>query len=121
MNNKQKEVIEGCLLGDGCVYIPHKNAVFQYATVEREHLNFVKKLLEERNINFNTSTYEGYRTHYSLTTTVYSDLTKMRKEWYVEKEKGKKRIIPEDLEGVFLMKKDKSEAVRNMVNAVRNL
>lgn len=49
LTEKQKEVLDGALLGDGCLYLHTngKNAQFTYLSKSREHVEYVGKYFQE--------------------------------------------------------------------------
>lgn len=92
ITKEQKEVIEGCLLGDGYLFIQKKgkNSIFIYETVKKSHIEFIKKILDDVGLE-----YKIRKNKNRLATPISPDLTKMYKKWY---EDGKKSRIPKDFE-----------------------
>mgnify|MGYP003292196942 CR=1 FL=1 len=97
----QKEVLNGCLLGDGCLNIHKngKNAIFSYTSKSKEMVEYVAGYFS--NIPNNGISYSEYydkRTNnlysrYTFKTHVNSVFTEIYHKWYVNKIK----IIPPDL------------------------
>lgn len=98
----QIEIIQGALLGDGCLNI-HKNGInanFIYTSKSRQHVEFIGSFLEDYDDSVkNIYRYEYYdeRTdktyvRFSFKTKVHQELTEIYKKWY-----KKEKVIPEDL------------------------
>jgi len=104
LTDRQREIIEGELLGDGCIPKPRANAgaKFTYGTSRKRYRDWLRDLLE--NIGFETRSYEYTQDDdrdgwsktetYRLETLVHFELSDFRKRWYPEGEK----IIPPDFE-----------------------
>lgn len=102
--NTQKEVLDGCLLGDGCLELGKnsKNACFKYLSASKEHVEFVHKHF----ISFCTDNYqkikrcETYDNRTNKTYVSYYFTTKalpIFTEQYYRYYKGGVKIIPGDL------------------------
>lgn len=88
INSKQREVIEGCLLGDGGLYIARKNAHFYYGSIKQGHTDFISGVLDDVNLEHNTS-YNFENSEFQLRTPVSPTLTKMYNNWYENNKKCK--------------------------------
>ena len=98
----QKEVLNGALLGDGCLYL-HKNAVnanFQYTSKSRQHVEFVTSFLKDQwsGKGITGDSYFDKRTNktyyrFSYRTYVNKTFTNEYYRWYISGVK----IIPHDL------------------------
>lgn len=105
MNQKQLDILSGCLLGDGSLVL-HKNgrnAFFEYSSSQLEHTQFVyrnfSEFVTDRYKNgpikediFDKRTLKTY-TRYSFRTHVMSTLTELHSKWYI----NRKKIVPKDL------------------------
>lgn len=97
----QKEVLYGCLLGDGCLNIHKdgKNAIFSYTSKSKEMVEYVMKYFSDiPNSGIRYTEYYDKRTNklysrYTFKTHVNPTFTEIYHKWYVNKIK----IIPADL------------------------
>jgi len=103
MNQKQKEILEGCLLGDGCIIKAKKakNAYFSYTSSQKEHCEFVSSNFLEfakgtvyelgplKRKVYDKRTNKTY-TSYVFRTRSLPEFTKIYHLWYINRIK----IIP---------------------------
>lgn len=100
-----QEILDGCLLGDGCLYLHKncKNACFAYTSSQRDHAYFIfesfKQYTTERYKNgpvkrlvFDKRTNKTYTT-YQFRTKVLDIFTEQYERWYQKN----KKAIPEDI------------------------
>ena len=98
----QKQIIEGALLGDGCLTINKhgKNACFSYVSKSYQHVEYVSLLLASFDATLGKITKYSYLdertnkiyTHYKIRSRVHQELTELYYKWYNNKKK-----IPQDL------------------------
>jgi len=106
-DDMSKQIIEGCLLGDGCIdgYIKRKNRTFRICCIKKEYIEYLKTNFEKNGIKVGKLiTYKikdrdfgdyisKCKDQYSISLYVYKEINKFRDMWY----KNKKKIIPSDL------------------------
>ncbi len=98
----QRQVIEGCLLGDGCVYdrFGH-NANFTVRTI---HSSFAEHIVNMLPFHFNIHTVKAHKTvicgketfgktAYNVQSRCDVSLKEFRSQWY----DGRRKIVPDDL------------------------
>jgi len=97
----EREVLEGCLLGDGCLHLAPrcKTPYFSYTSKYKEAVQFVYNQFHNFNYVIKHVSYFDKRTQkeysrYYFNTKVNYEYTKIYSEWY---ENGKKTKIPKNL------------------------
>lgn len=100
---EQKNIIDGCLLGDGCLIISKsgKNPYFSYCSKNKDHVEYVFKYFKnlcnyseiKETSYFDIRTQKTY-TRFVFITKCLEELMPIYLNWY--REKGK-NIIPDDL------------------------
>lgn len=101
MTNEMREILDGALLGDGCLFISNSsiNADFEYTSSSYQHVKYVTQLFStysNKNIQFYSriDNRTGIISNiYRFKTLVSPTLTTEQKRWYINKEKH----IPEDI------------------------
>lgn len=91
------EVMDGLLLGDGCLQKPAKTAKYTHSSKHEDYLLWVKNFLENEGVSFTPKIYrkdEGRGIYYQLHSRVHEMLTKEYHRWY---NKDGKKIVPSDL------------------------
>ena len=99
---KQLEVLQGCLLGDGCLSIHKnsKNANFSYTSKSKEMVEYVyqyfKDLVSSEDIKYSEiydKRTDKVYTQYRIRTIVHPAFTEIYYKWYIDGDKH----IPKDL------------------------
>jgi hypothetical protein len=96
--DKQFEIMNGCLLGDGCVTNNGKYHHFVYGSSIKNHTNLVYEQFKEisnkikENKSFDERTNKIYIS-YRFTSILNKTFTELKNKWY----QNNKKIIPDDL------------------------
>lgn len=103
LNQIQKDVLSGSLLGDGSLIIHKngKNAYFQYLSKSKQHVEYIAKYFNNMitNAGIYDSSYYDNRTNKQYFSSAFKThtnkvFTNIYNEWYV----NKKKIIPKNLQ-----------------------
>lgn len=88
------EIIDGELLGDGCVVATSKRSgQFNYSSQYRHYLKWLREAFAEHDMEFGP-VYGGGKSAWYFSSRAYPELLKVRERWYPNNEKR----VPEDLE-----------------------
>ena len=104
----QNQVVNGSLLGDGCIVINknnYLNGYFSYSSTSFQHVDYVYKYLQEHCIScIRTTKTKEKNDVYIFNTKKLELFSNMWKKWYTEKDnKCYKYYIPNDLQLTPLM------------------
>ena len=104
-NARQKQVFEGCMLGDGGLVWEVRNCCFRNTDVHKEYLVWLQKQLGVEDISSVKPLYEdGFAYSYEFRTRVIPSIRDEHKRWYpYESRKGtnqnrQPKIIPKGIE-----------------------
>lgn len=104
MNKRLLEIINGCLLGDGCIYAKKgKYHYFSYSSKSKEFLEWLKRFFDEFEIHSYISLSNKKTNVYSLgfyinTQKESNELMLLRQKWYIQENGKTRKIVPKDLE-----------------------
>jgi len=103
LTDEQKEIIDGILLGDGCLYIPKngKNASLRFLAKNKDHVEYIFKYFKDfcnfddikSRKYFDKRTSKIYQSYYFFTKSKI-DFTEIYYKWY---KNGKKRLVPKNI------------------------
>lgn len=101
--DKQKQVFEGCMLGDGGLTWRGNNCYFDNIDIHKEYLIWLQKQLGAKNISNVKSTFrDGYFDKYRLRTRVIPSLKDEYRRWYPDgagtRDNLHRKVIPKDVE-----------------------
>lgn len=104
-NNRQKEIFEGCMLGDGGLVWQMANCHFRNTDIHEEYLIWLQNKLGIEHISIVSPDYvDGYAYSHILTTRVIPSIREEHKRWYPyetrhgTRENRHPKIIPKDIE-----------------------
>ena len=82
-NDRQKEIFEGCMLGDGALEWSANNCYFRNDDIHEEYLCWLQKQFGIEHISSVKPVYrDGYAYDYSLRTRVIPSIREEHKRWY---------------------------------------
>ena len=100
MDMKLKDIIEGCLLGDGCIENKvDKYFYFKVSARDEKFVEWIKQLLENFNIHcwISHENKKLYSAGFYINTCSYNELLLLERKWYKKGEKRRIKIVPSDL------------------------
>lgn len=86
------DMIEGNVMGDGCLSMNGENAHFQVRNNSLEYLKYIKRNLPEYLVTDKAISESKSDSTYLLRTRTCKNFTKLRDKWY----KGDKKSVPDD-------------------------
>lgn len=91
------EILDGLLLGDGCLIKRNLNARYSHSCKHKEYLEWLQRYFEDNGISVTPKIYqknEGRGIYYQIQSRVNPILTTQYERWYL----NKKKTVPQDIE-----------------------